>query len=61
MKVFCNDSLKVVEIWVNSGTDNDQIKRAVKAYRRDGYNTVIYRSGTKDLTETTADLLHANI
>ena len=59
MKIFYNDAQKIAEIWVPTGTDESLVRDAWRNVPA-GYQTVVYRSGSGDLTALTSQLLEVN-
>lgn len=61
-----NDTLRTVEIWLdNSEAQNpdllSELRSMCPVIRKTGYEVIIYKSGTKDLKESTRELVRSNV
>lgn len=65
MEINVDDEKKIVEFWLSQGEQNDTVlmeslKPQYRKYTEKKYLVAIFRSGTRDLCEATADLLCYN-
>lgn len=58
VRIDVNPSKKYIDIWLGQGDDPPDLRDIHSCFK--GYEVVIWRSGTGNLTVLTADLLRAN-
>ena len=52
---------KTAEVWISANADRLKLLQYVRQLSVQGYFVVVYRSGTSNLKEATAQLLLANL
>jgi len=65
MEVYIKDSLRIVEVWMTNGEQNDtelrqSLQLLYEKYKKKKYKVAVFESGHDDLLDSTAGLLLHN-